>query len=225
MEKGTTKNNSKERAKWRLIKSPSDMTIYTQALRRNPPEGNPVSSVANIANIVESLRMDADHGQPEPCSSTDEDHGNTNSDEHLDVPGFVEAHSNTEQAIIQAEKYKAVIAEPPGEQREGCSSLPRVKISAGGMTDDDFFHLTCHVEPGIQTKIERGEYVELEKLLPKDKRRKSDRNLLEWVQNEGSTFLSPMADRDNKISNFHIWEQAFRVYATIYCGANPHRSK
>ena len=31
--------------------------------------------------------------------------------------------------------------------------------------------------------------------------------------------------RDNKIGSFRKWEQAFRAYATIYCGANPQRAK
>ena len=38
-------------------------------------------------------------------------------------------------------------------------------------------------------------------------------------------YLPVPAQRDNKISSFRKWEQAFRAYATIYCGANPHRSK
>lgn len=51
-----------------------------------------------------------------------------------------------------------------------------------------------------------------------------DENRLEWVHRDGGTFLVP-AQRDSKITNFRRWEQAFRAYATIYCGANPHRSK
>ena len=38
-----------------------------------------------------------------------------------------------------------------------------------GLSDDDFFHITCHLEPTMIHKIENGEFVELEKLLPKDK--------------------------------------------------------
>ena len=88
-----------------------------------------------------------------------------------------------------------------------------------------FFHLTCHIEPSLIHKIEKGEYVELEKLLPKDKLGKAgEDNHLEWVQREGGTFLVP-AQRDGKIGGFRRWEQAFRAYATIYCGANPHQAK
>ena len=93
-----------------------------------------------------------------------------------------------------------------------------------GVSDDDFFHLTCHIDPSLIHKIEKGEFIELEKLLPKDKMGKNgDENRLEWVHRDGNTFLVP-AGKDTKISSFHKWEQAFRAYATIYCGA-PHRSK
>ena len=47
---------------------------------------------------------------------------------------------------------------------------------------------------------------------------KGDENRLEWVQRDGGTYLVP-AQRDNKIGSFWKWEQAFRAYATIYCGA------
>ena len=38
-----------------------------------------------------------------------------------------------------------------------------------GVSDDDFFHLTCHIEPCLIHRIEKGEFVELEKLLPKER--------------------------------------------------------
>ena len=88
-----------------------------------------------------------------------------------------------------------------------------------------FFHLMCHIDPNLIHKIEKGEFVELEKLLPKDKMgAKTEENRLEWVQRDGGTFLVP-ALRDNKIGSYRRWEQPFRAYATIYCGANPQRSK
>ena len=91
-----------------------------------------------------------------------------------------------------------------------------------GISDDDFFHLTCFIEPSLIHKIEKGEFVELEKLLPKDKLGgRSEDNRLEWVQRDGGTFLVP-AQKDNKIGSFRRWEQALWAYAMIYCGANPH---
>ena len=38
-----------------------------------------------------------------------------------------------------------------------------------GVSYDDVFHLTCHIVPGLIHKIEKGEFVELEKLIPKEK--------------------------------------------------------
>ena len=103
------------------------------------------------------------------------------------------------------------------------TNIPNI---GSGVSDDDFFHLTCHIDPNLIHKIEKGEFVELQKLLPKEKlgNRNSEDNRLEWVQRDRNTFLVP-AQRDTKISSFRKWEQAFRAYATIYCGANPQRSK
>ena len=113
-----------------------------------------------------------------------------------------------------------------GDQWENAVQTMGVIPDIGsGVTDDDFFHLTCFIDPNLIHKIERGEFVELEKLLPKDRSYVSGKeDRLEWVQREGGTFLVP-ASRDLKINGIRRWEQAFRMYATIYCGANPHRAK
>ena len=130
--------------------------------------------------------------------------------------------------MIEAEKYKAIIADPlePGKQVGDHNNGNVNPFRVGtGISDDNFFHLSCHVDSTLMKKIEKGEFVELEKLLPKDKKRESEENHLEWVHHEGSTFLAPVSDRMNKMSSFRKWEQAFRIYATVYCGANPHRSR
>ena len=57
------------------------------------------------------------------------------------------------------------------------------------------------------------------------KRKRSADNRLERVQSEGGTYLVPVSDRLNKINNYRKFEQGFRVYANIYCGANPMRSR
>ena len=133
-----------------------------------------------------------------------------------------QARMRSERAILEAEKFHATVELPPTGNDKVLSSLLNIGT---GMSDDDFFHLTCHIEPSLIHKIEKGEFVELEKLLPKDKLGKSvEENRLEWVQRDRGTFLVP-AQRDNKISGFRRWEQAFRVHVTIYCGANPHTAK
>ena len=39
-----------------------------------------------------------------------------------------------------------------------------------------------------------------------------------------TTFLAP-AKKQNRINSFRKWEQAFHIYATIYCSKNPQRSR
>ena len=105
------------------------------------------------------------------------------------------------------------------------SNIPNI---GSGVSDDDFFHLICYIDPALIHKIEKGEFVELDKSLPRNRNSngnfRNDEDRFEWVQRDGGTFLVPAA-RDNRITGIRKWEQAIRVYATIYCGANPHRLK
>ena len=91
--------------------------------------------------------------------------------------------------------------------------------------DDQFFHLTCHIEQGMKDKISRGEYVDLEKLLPKSRSQVmgTDEQHMQFVNCDGVSFLVP-ADKDNRINGVRRWDQAFRIYAAIYCKQNPSRS-
>ena len=158
-------------------------------------------------------------------------------------PGMEEAQKRTKHTVVEAEKFRASIANPTGmtyhtfnahESEEYNQNLevvgtpnPGLVVDGAGLSDNDFFHLTCHIDPNLRSKIEQGAYVDLEKLLPKDKvkNRISDDTRLEWVHRNGGTFLVPANDRENKINGIRHWDQAFRVYATIYCGANPQRSR
>ena len=60
-------------------------------------------------------------------------------------------------------------------------------LGSSGITDDDFFHLTCHIDSPLKNKIENGEFVDLDKLLPKDNTYQgtvvaTNETKLEWVQ-------------------------------------------
>ena len=95
-------------------------------------------------------------------------------------------------------------------------------LDAGrGLSDDDFFHTTCHIDLLLKQKIEMGEFVDLDKLLHKDRLAALNGNYtedsrMEWVQREGGMFLVP-ARKKSRINGFRKWEQAFRMYASIYC--------
>ena len=51
------------------------------------------------------------------------------------------------RAIIQAEQFKANVAPPKGNDIIACPVQDN---------DDDFFHITCHVEPSLKEKIKKG---------------------------------------------------------------------
>ena len=128
--------------------------------------------------------------------------------------------------VVEAELHKTSL-EPPPKGKQSFLDIDLVKrVSDDDDHDDDYFHLTCHVDKNLKSRIELGEFIELEKLLPKHKTKVSgaDDNHLEWVTHNGMTYLAPAQDRDNQITGIRRWEQAFRIYAAIYCAANPTRS-
>ena len=142
-----------------------------------------------------------------------------------------------EQAILEAEKFRAEVEKPPGmnsiltvnSSSEVISPINRRPIGNEGLTDDDFFHVTCHVDHNLRAKIENGDFVDLDKFLPKDNMFHGNavvhnQTKLEWVQSEGSTYLVP-AKSNSRINCFRRWEQAFHIYATIYCTKNPERAR
>ena len=167
--------------------------------------------------ILQAEKFRADIERPPGMILNLHDHGN-NSEEALN---FISPGNFKEVEDVNKPNQLHGITNP-GPQR--------TIIGEGGLSDDDFFHLTCHIDNALKGKIEKGEYVDLDKLLPKE-RNSLDGNptytnetKLEWVRSEGSTYLVP-AKKNSRINCFRRWEQAFRVYATVYCTANPIRAR
>ena len=98
--------------------------------------------------------------------------------------------------------------------------------------DDEFFHVTSQIDPSLKAKIERGEFVDLERLLPRDRFssgiRGDDLNkqLFQLISQGTNSYLSPPSEpkHGNRITNVKKWDQAFRVFGAIYTQANPIRS-
>ena len=77
----------------------------------------------------------------------------------------------------------------------------------------------------LHQKIERGEFIDLEKLMPRGGvNTYCDDGKIELVNRDGATFFAPVQNKETKITNICKWEQAFRVYAAIYTHANPERA-
>ena len=154
-----------------------------------------------------------------------------------------------DQLIVQAEKFKARIEAPKGKHSDlllpyDYDSLKTKFVRQDGLApldseilflrnfdqDDEFFHKTSQIEPNLRTKIERGEFIDLERLLPKERSTSKlagedlNRQLYQLITQGTNNYLEPRVQKKGKISGIKKWDQAFRVYAAIYTDANPDRS-
>ena len=191
----TTGENTK------LIKSPSDTTIYAPAMQQKlTPEGRHDNGAVMVQNVPTGRQLfEMGNGttlmraEGESVPSVNGHmyiNSNINSVAHFVENIRLEQHpgdSNTNDGGIEdnlaaigdnrRSSDMAAYIEMPGrinctdmEENHRVDSDKMNLLNIGsGVSDDDFFHLTCHIEPNLIHKIEKGEFVELEKLLPKDK--------------------------------------------------------
>ena len=78
-------------------------------------------------------------------------------------------------------------------------------------------------------KIERGEFIDLERLLPHDRNHRTgnedlNRQLYQLITQGTSGYLEPPVPKSGKINSLRKWDQAFRIFAAIYTHANPERA-
>lgn len=159
------------------------------------------------------------------------------------------ARDRAEELVRQAEAKKAEILRPTGESpqanhttnssmqmslyqplsqpdQQAVSRVPRT-VSNDLACDHEHYMLSAHVDNLTTQRIQRGEYVQIERLIARTDKGMSciDDNRLELVQRNGHTYFVPAEDRDQgTITNFRQWERAFRIYAGIYARANPTRA-
>ena len=226
-----------------LIKSPSDTTIYAPALRQMGQQvtGSVVNNdeiIEKISNFVEEIRFENATGRTPPWQRDQRDRQESNDEPPPDdqkpgvqVPrgGETLKERESEKFVIEAKQFWASVEPPvPGNTHNELirknepmrnNVMVQVMQPVDSDNDDDFFHLACHMDAALKVKIERGEFVDLDRLLRK--RRNQGKSHLEWITKDGMTFLSPAQDHKNCVSNIKKWDQAFLVYVAIYCQANP----
>ena len=81
--------------------------------------------------------------------------------------------------------------------------------------DDDYLVIGGNIDEITQTKIVRGDYVDFNKLIPRDKFMNDGDMKLELVVRNGKTFWAPVTEIVS-INSFAKWEQAFRIFSNIY---------
>ena len=231
-----------------LVKSPLDTTLYAPALRQikfgqpiinslaqitsptlhgqeklvlnNQDTGAVTDEIANkVSEFIEGIRIQNEQNAIEIAHQVQK----TGPSVMDNMDGLVEeARVKSSKIILDAEHFRAAVNPPAG--------MASVIGLAGAMNeqmldiDDQFFHVTCHVDPGMRVKIKKGDFVDLEKLLLRMKGPKGQENKLDLVYKDGQSYFIPSQGAENWITGVHKWEQAFRIYAAIYSQANPMRA-
>ena len=150
------------------VKSPSDTTLYTRALNRAQGPGDDANQMINrISNFVENIRLESERGNtPQRRSGTSFHQRDT---ARAEAESEARAKAIADKILLEGEQNKADIALPPkGNVEEPViMAMNSFKAQPQQDADDDFFHVTCHIDTALREKIEKGEFVDLEKLLPR----------------------------------------------------------
>ena len=138
-------------------------------------DNNGASVPNDIANFVEAVRLT----DQQKRRSTEVEAAKVDKDTAIRMlvenPDLVAATKRTKEAIVEAERHQAELMLPPGKNVNRCNVplvtnrdtelsqlIPHLELSKPGtstdrgLTDDDFFHLTCHVDEALKQKIEKG---------------------------------------------------------------------
>ena len=178
-----------------------------------------------IIKFIEGIRVQGDDNRRD----RPRDAGSGDSQRQMDKVEL--ASQKASKGIIQAEQHRATVNIPTGNPMTLPSPVvdpPLPNINVVNYTsdldiDDQFFHVTCHLDEGLKAKIQCRQFVELERLLPKTKSRGGNDNRMDLVYCDGHSYFVPSTP-ENRINGVRKWEQAFRVYATVYSQANPLRA-
>ena len=149
-------------------------------------------------------------------------------------PGDIRA----DELVRQAEKSKAKMYNVAGKDDDQVhynDNLTQHPIFNGNMSreimhsvlvDEHYSLVAAHVEDNVKRKIIMGEFVDFEKLLPRDKvASMRSSNVMDMVNIDGKPAWAPVSERSQStISSFSKWEQAFRVFSNIYTDRYPSRA-
>ena len=222
-----------------VMKSPSESILYVPAVKRGsiPPttvdkatnnDNNVLLSMTRfISNIRQQLTFaDRDARLGENKEATETEHATREATEAVAAAQMLKRNSRdaAESAVIQAEKFKAQVFNPKGT----CFNLiDNLEASKRVVNDDDYLHVSCHVEENLAVQCKRGDYVEMIKLRPKSKTQMTnqDEQKIDIVTKDGHSYLvAGNREAHGKITSVRQWEQCFRVYASLYSEANPTRA-
>ena len=220
LQKGDAANKGK--GKQTAKEQPSEVTVYRKAVKQIGVSGNEQTDMGNkIIEFISQIRQEGDGNRN--VSTSSEEMMDTSDESDFIVGAEPEPGCSSDPAYgMEPRKTTEDFAEEI--IKEGEKGKPQVysllgKSADTNLIDQDYQMIDAHVDETMRQKIIKFEFIELSKLLP---RNKSEDNRMEIVSKNGSTYLSPVSDRDNvQINSYSKWEQAFRVYANVLTSRFP----
>ena len=102
-----------------------------------------VNDINQISDFVESVRLDQN---PEDGPAV----------QQLRLNAMEQAQTHADKTIIEAEKFQVTVQEPGrishGVDFNATGDCGNILNIGSGVSDDDFFHLTCHIEPNLHSQ-------------------------------------------------------------------------
>ena len=221
-----------------LIKSPSDTGLLAPAVMRDHDYRSPQLNVTNqiidknrktaetvsqgksdamIIEFLKNIRLAGKEDEPKIRSQVTRVAASTSQESEEDRARRHD-RERAQKEVIDAEKFNATINPP------GMSYYQMIKQLNLQDPDEEYFHIVCHVEQGLKDKIKKGQFVELERLIRKNRFSKQKERWQMGRDTDGTPMWEPCEDKETKINNVYKWDQAFRVYATIYSQEHPSRA-
>ena len=136
------------------------------------------------------------------------------------------AEERSERIIAEAEAARARIYNAIGANQLIPINLnvDRPMANFSYQMDEDYLFVASHVDEVIRQKIINGEYVDFIKLIRKDKMSEEEEQKMIMVNKGGMSYWVPMSHRNQTISSYSKWDQAFRVFLDIYTMNHANRT-
>ena len=117
--------------------------------RNSPPDA--VASTSQKRSQQDDLR------RVERRDSTPDDMRDNNGAAQQREDEEERARRLADKLVVESEQFKANLIAPKGMPSQIDNHIQLLRKFDN---DDDFFHTTCHIEPGVKSKIEMGEFIE-----------------------------------------------------------------
>lgn len=215
----------------------SEATIYTRACEQMTPPDDQLSpedsgnSDESLVIAPENNHDDVIAGKPSETGTTAMSRPATSFDPEAETRK--RARARADAVVKEAENAKTTLLKPPGEphldsiNETNTAAMDDDKISRAFKIDQKHDRITARVNRELIARIGLGQYINLQRLLPKNRvDPNDDHDKFRMVTKDSYSYFVDDKEMSNKedglpVNSIARWDQAFRVYSAIYLKANP----